>query len=111
TSSFANTDFEKRATLLSQEVRCPICLGQSIADSESEEAKNLKNVILNQLKKGESEETIRENLRFLYGDEILFRPPFESRTLFLWLTPFGFFLSILLGFLWKGYQSRAKKGT
>lgn len=111
TLSVADSDLEKRAHALSQEVRCPVCLGQSIADSEMRESEDLKAYILERLKEGESEDSIRETLRSRYGDEILFRPPFESHTLFLWLAPFGIFFLLLIGFLWKGFYSRARKGT
>jgi len=111
TPSFADTTLEKRAHALNQEVRCPVCLGQSIAESNTEESETLKTFILEKLKEGESEEIIRQKLRSFYGNEILFRPPFESRTWFLWLAPFGLFLLFALGVFWKGYQSRANAGT
>lgn len=94
--SFASTTIEKRAAALYQEVRCPVCLGQSIADSETDESQALKGFILEQLNKGESEEAIREKLRKIMGDEILLRPPFESHTFFLWLAPFGLFFFLIL---------------
>ncbi|MBI2707549.1 MAG: cytochrome c biogenesis protein CcsA [Proteobacteria bacterium] len=90
----------QKAYALAQEVRCPVCLGQSIVDSETPESETLKTFILERLQKGASEETIREQLRVLYGDEILFRPPFASHTFFLWLAPFGLFVCMLLGVLW-----------
>jgi len=97
---------DQRAQALSQEVRCPVCLGQSIAESETPESRGLKKFILERLKKGDSEETIRETLRRLYGNEILFRPPFESHTLFLWLAPFGFLLCVLFGLVRRGLIKR-----
>lgn len=107
----ANESLEKRATIFYQEVRCPVCLGQSIVDSETEEAQVLKTFILEQLRAGESEAGIKEKLRLQWGEEILFHPPFETHTLFLWLAPFGLFLLMVLGILWKIYQSRAKRET
>ncbi len=91
----------QKAHVLAQEVRCPVCLGQSIVDSSAPESEVLKAFIVDRLQKGESEETIRGQLRSLYGDEILFRPPFESHTFFLWLAPFGLFACVLLGVLWR----------
>ncbi|MBA3814065.1 MAG: cytochrome c biogenesis protein CcsA [Alphaproteobacteria bacterium] len=109
---FAATSLEKRAAILYQEVRCPICLGQSIADSETDESQALKTFILEKLQHGESEEDIREKLRHLMGDDILLRPPFEDHTLFLWVAPFGLFLLIGLGVGWKVLRSLAhKKGA
>jgi cytochrome c-type biogenesis protein CcmF len=93
---------------LYKEVRCPVCAGQSIAESEMPEAKALKEFISNELEKGKSTEAIREELRQRFGDDILFRPPFNQKTVFLWGLPFSLFLLVLLGFLWRGLQSRAK---
>jgi len=106
TASFADSTLEKRAHALNQEVRCPICLGQSIADSSIEESEELKLFIQERLREGDSEDVIREKLRTIYGNKILFRPPFEEHTYFLWFAPFGLFLLIVLGFLWKIYLSR-----
>lgn len=106
--SFAYDPIEKRAAALYQEVRCPVCMGQSIADSETEEAQALKGFILDALSQGESEESIRKKLRVRFGDEILFHPPFEGHR-FLWLAPFGLFFLLALGFLWKFH--RPKRGT
>jgi len=72
------------------------------------EAKALKEFISDELKKGKSAEAIREELRQRFGDDILFRPPFNQKTIFLWGLPFALFLFVLLGFLWRGFQSRAK---
>ena len=98
---FAETTLEKRAAVLYQEVRCPVCLGQSIEDSETNEAQALKTWIFKKLKNGESEDDIREKLRLMLGDDILLRPPFEAHTLFLWLAPFGLFLLVLFALAWK----------
>jgi cytochrome c-type biogenesis protein CcmF len=107
-ASFAESALEKRANAFNKEVRCPVCLGQSIADSETEEANALKKFVFKKLQEGDSEEIIREKLRSLYGDEILFHPPFKTNTLLLWLAPFGFFLFLLGGILWKGVRTRTK---
>lgn len=103
-SLLADAPLEKRAQALYNEVRCPVCLGQSIADSQAPEARVLKSFVLEKLNKGEPDGKIREDLRALYGDEILFHPPFAKRTLFLWLAPFGLFLLLLIGFLWKRWN-------
>lgn len=105
TSSWAETALEKRATALYQEVRCPVCLGQTIGDSETDESQILKTFILEKLKQGESEDAIREKLRGVYGDAILLRPPFEGRTIFLWLAPFGVFFLLALGVGWRVIRS------
>lgn len=107
--SFAESSLEKRANSLFKEVRCPVCAGQSIAESETPESKALKGFILEQLNEDKSDEVIRDELRTLFGEEILFHPPFQLNTLFLWLAPFGIFLLICLGLFWKAYRSKINK--
>jgi len=107
--AIADVSRETRAQALYKEVRCPECTGQSIAESDSPESRALRGFIDEQLKEGRSDEVIRDELRTLFGDEILFHPPFQAKTLFLWLAPFGIFFLILLIFLWKLYRSRGKK--
>jgi len=102
----ADPVLEKRAATLYQEVRCPVCLGQSIADSEAEESLVLKKFIQERLKAGDSEDRIRETLRSQLGNDILFRPPFEAHTLFLWLAPFGVFLLVFTVLLLKSFRLR-----
>ena len=106
--AFAEGDLESRAQALYKEVRCTVCSGQSIAESESGESKALRGFIVEQLQEGKSEETIRDELRTLFGEDILFRPPFNNKTLFLWFFPFGLFFLVLLGFMWKRYHTRRK---
>ncbi len=101
-------DLEKRAAALNQEIRCPVCLAQSIADSETDASLSLKAFIFKELKEGTPEEAIREKIRVLYGNGIFFRPAFNTSTAFLWLLPFFFFLVILVIFLRKGIKAYKK---
>jgi cytochrome c-type biogenesis protein CcmF len=108
-ASWADVSRETRAQALYKEVRCPECAVQSIAESDSPDSKALRGFIDEQLKEGRSDEVIRDELRTLFGDDILFHPPFQVNTLFLWLAPFGLFFLLLFIFLWKLYRSRGKK--
>lgn len=100
--AFSTDAFETTAQEIYKEVRCPVCIGQSIAESETEEAQDLKDFISNELQMGKSPETIREDLRKRYGDDVLFRPPFTHKTLILWIFPFALFFLVLLLFLRRG---------
>ncbi len=84
-----------------QEVRCPVCAGQSIADSDTAEAIALKHFIYRELSTGKSVDNVRSSLRRTYGEDILFEPPLTSQTLLLWLSPFILFLMICV---WGGYK-------
>ena len=82
---------------ISKNLRCLICQGQSVYDSQSEFALSMKLLIKEKLKEGKNEKEITKYLEERYGEFILLKPKFNSKTYFLWLAPlfiilFGFFL-------------------
>ncbi len=78
---------EAKARALFKEVRCVVCQNQSIDDSETQIAKDLRLIIREQLEEGRSEEQIIGFLTARYGDYVLLEPPFRASTLLLWLSP------------------------
>jgi cytochrome c-type biogenesis protein CcmH len=79
---------------LSGELRCMICQNQSLLDSDSELAKDLKNIIYKKLQEGESKKEIKDFLVKRYGEFILFRPLLNYTNLMLWGSPIIFLLFI-----------------
>ena len=69
-------------------LRCLICQGQSIADSNSEFAQTIKLVVKDKIKEGKSKEVIYEFLASKYGDWILYRPPLNKTNFLLWSIPY-----------------------
>jgi cytochrome c-type biogenesis protein CcmH len=82
---------EARARSLSAELRCLVCQNQSIDDSDASLAKDLRVLVRERLKAGESDQQIRSYLVARYGNFILLKPPFEWDTALLWLAPFALF--------------------
>ena len=78
---------------ISKNLRCLICQGQSVYDSDSEFAMSLKLVIKNKIQQGMSEEQIYSFLKMKYGEWILYDPVFNRNTYFLWLLPILIFLA------------------
>ena len=74
-------------------LRCLVCQGQSVYDSDSEFAISLKLVIKNKIQQGLSEEQIYSFLKMKYGEWILYDPVFNRNTYFLWLLPILIFLA------------------
>ena len=72
---------------ISKNLRCLICQGQSVYDSESDFANSVKQFIKNKIEDGSSEEQIYKNLKDQYGEWILYDPEFNKNTIFLWLLP------------------------
>ena len=81
----------------SKNLRCLICQGQSVYDSQSEFALSVKTLILNKLESGSSEKDIYDFLKSKYGNWIVYEPEFNNYTLILWILPL--FLFIFGGFL------------
>ncbi|MDB9826901.1 cytochrome c-type biogenesis protein CcmH [Candidatus Pelagibacter sp.] len=73
-------------------IRCLICQGQSVYDSESEFASSIKLIIDKQINEGMSEDMIYEFLREKYGDWIVYDPQLNKNTYILWLLPLLLFL-------------------
>ena len=82
---------------ISKNLRCLICQGQSVYDSQSEFALSVKILISNKLEAGSSEKDIYDFLKSKYGDWIVYDPEFNNYTLVLWILPL--FLFIFGGFL------------
>jgi cytochrome c-type biogenesis protein CcmH len=73
-------------------VRCLICQGQSIYDSESEFASSIKLIVDRKINDGLREEQIYDFLREKYGDWIIYDPKLNKNTYILWLLPLLLFL-------------------
>ena len=77
---------------ITKNLRCLICQGQSVYDSDSEFADSLKILVDKQLKEGKTEKEIYSFLKDKYGQWILYEPEFDKNTYFLWLLPILMFL-------------------
>ena len=73
-------------------IRCLICQGQSVYDSESEFASSIKLIVDRKINEGMMEELIYEFLRKKYGDWIVYDPQLNKNTYILWLLPLLLFL-------------------
>ncbi len=83
----ADPALEARARQLSQGLRCLVCQNQSIDDSNADLAHDLRVIVRERIKAGDSDAQVVEYLRARYGDYILLRPPVETETFILWFGP------------------------
>ena len=93
----ADENLEKKARDINKKIRCVVCQSQSIDDSDSILARDLRSLIIKKLEEGKSEKEITNYLVDRYGEFILFKPKFSAKTYILWLSPifiilFGIFL-------------------
>jgi cytochrome c-type biogenesis protein CcmH len=96
---------EARARALSSELRCMVCQNESIDESNAPLAHDLRVLVREHLKAGESDAAIRQYLVARYGDFILLKPPFKAETFLLWGTPL---LVLLAGGLGIGLAARRR---
>lgn len=82
-----DTVLEERARIISKELRCLVCQNQSIDDSDAPLARDLRVLVRERLRAGESDEEVINFVVDRYGDFVLLRPPVKASTLVLWLSP------------------------
>ena len=91
--NFLKADEIKTENKIAKNLRCLICQGQSVYDSDSEFANSVKVLVSQKLDDGLSEKDIYAFLKNKYGEWILYEPEFNKNTYFLWLLPILIFLA------------------
>ena len=90
-------DNEVLKNKITKNLRCLICQGQSVYDSDSEFANSLKTMVDNKIIEGLSEKQIYSYFQSKYGDWILYDPPLKNNSYLLWFLPY--FLFVAGGFI------------
>jgi cytochrome c-type biogenesis protein CcmH len=88
----ADPALEQRARTLSRELRCMVCQNQSIDDSDAPLARDLRILVRERLKAGDSDRQVLDFLVDRYGQFVLLKPRLDWDTALLWLTPIGILL-------------------
>lgn len=102
-----NPQLEQRVMALAAELRCLVCQNQTIADSNADLAKDLRQQIREKLAQGQTEGDIIDYLVARYGDFVLYRPPFKLTTLALWLGPLILLVAGLIALFYRLARRRA----
>lgn len=87
TYGFSTADREARYHRLSQELRCPKCQNQNIADSNAPISEDLRRLLYEQLERGASDAEILDDMVARYGEFVRYRPSADGLALWLWLAP------------------------
>ena len=87
-SILANDNLDDKVKKLTLELRCMTCHNQSVYDSDSDYARDIKKLVEEKFDQGLSEKEIKIFLTERYGEYILFKPYFNAKNLLLWLFPF-----------------------
>lgn len=100
------TTLEIRAKELGDQLICPTCVGQTLNDSEAEEAQLLREIIREQLMKGYSDQQVLDWFVDRYGNRVLLNPPLLWETMLLWGLPWILFCLFLMKLM--GQRRRTK---
>jgi cytochrome c-type biogenesis protein CcmH len=95
-----NATLEARARTISSGLRCLVCQNQSIDDSNAPLARDLRLLVRERLKAGDTDAQVMQFVEDRYGEFVLLRPALNAHTLLLWLAP----LVVLLGAVWLGVR-------
>lgn len=97
---FTNPAQEQDYQSLISELRCLVCQNQTIADSNADLAKDLRQQVYEMLQQGRSKQDVVDFMTQRYGDFVLYRPAFNLKTGLLWLGPVAFLLIGIFAAFW-----------
>lgn len=106
---FSNAEDEQRFRQLIEELRCPKCQNQNIADSNAGLAKDIKDRAFRMITEGKSNQEITAFMVERYGDFITYRPPLRPSTWFLWFGPFVLALLVVIIIFTRKLRQRAPR--
>ena len=110
TYEFSTPELEVRYKALSQELRCPKCQNQNIADSNAPISRDLRAIVHEQLEAGASDEEIIVYLVDRYGEFVRYRPGVDNNTFWLWSAPL-ILLLMALTVVWLQVRGDRKAST
>ena len=105
--TFSDPGMEARARHLQRQLRCLICAGESIDESASSFAVDVRRLVREQIAEGKTDKQVEDFFVDRYGAAILMKPPVEPATWLLWLGPFGV-LAIAGGVAWVTIKKAGK---
>jgi cytochrome c-type biogenesis protein CcmH len=85
----AHQTLDQRVYNVGSQLKCPVCQGESVADSPSAIAQQMRGVIRKQLQSGKSEQEVIQYFVGNYGEQIAWSPPWQGFSLLAWLVPIG----------------------
>jgi cytochrome c-type biogenesis protein CcmH len=112
-SVLSEPELDARTAEVASTLRCPVCQGESIQDSPSELAQQMKSVVRDRLRAGDSPEQVRAYFASRYGEWILLEPKMSGLNILLYLLPVVLILGglVLIVFLVKKWTKGADVGA
>jgi cytochrome c-type biogenesis protein CcmH len=108
-TSATHKTLDQRTQEVAEQLKCPVCQGESVADSPALLAGQMRQVIREQLQAGKSEQQVVQYFVNRYGDQIAWSPPWQGFALLAWLAPIVLLLggAILLLVVWRDWHTGA----
>lgn len=108
-NSVMSQNFSQLEIKIFKNIRCLVCQGQSIADSNSDFAQTIKSVVSDKISQGKNEKEIYNFLSSKYGDWIVYKPSLNIPNLMLWVIPYLFIIFGAMFFLKNLRKNRQNK--
>ena len=108
-NSVMSQNFSQQEIKIFKNIRCLVCQGQSIADSNSDFAQTIKSVVSDKISQGKNEKEIYNFLSSKYGDWIVYKPSLNIPNLMLWVIPYLFVMFGVMFFLKNLRKNRQNK--
>ena len=108
-NSVMSQNFSQLEIKIFKNIRCLVCQGQSIADSNSDFAQTIKSVVNDKIKQGKNEKEIYNFLSNKYGDWIVYKPSLSVSNMMLWGIPYLFVIFGVMFFLKNLRKNRQNK--
>lgn len=99
-------EIEMRAHKIGEALRCVVCQNQSIDESNAPLAADMRVMVRERLRSGDSNVQVIDYMRERYGDFVLLKPPLQGNTILLWMAPFFLMCAFLI---WYAVQAKRKK--
>jgi cytochrome c-type biogenesis protein CcmH len=98
---------DQRVQQVAAQLKCPVCQGESVANSPSLISQQMRGVIRQQLQSGKSEQEVIAYFQARYGDQIVWSPPWQGFSLLAWLVPIVLLLGglLLIAFVLRDWRS------
>ena len=107
-NSVMSQNFSQQEIKIFKNIRCLVCQGQSIADSNSDFAQTIKSVVSDKISQGKNEKEIYNFLSSKYGDWIVYKPSLNIPNLMLWVIPYLFVIFGVM-FFFKKFRKKSPK--
>ena len=108
-NSVMSQNFSQLEIKIFKNIRCLVCQGQSIADSNSDFAQTIKSVVSDKISQGKNEKEIYNFLSSKYGDWIVYKPSLNISNLMLWVIPYLFVIFGVMFFFKNLRKNRQNK--